>query len=57
MIYKVVYFNEVRQDIKEAKRWYRKQLAGLNKRFANDVKNIIQHISLYPYLVPFVIKT
>ncbi len=49
MTYKVVYFDEVRQDIKEAKRWYRKQSSSLEKRFANDIKNILQHISVYPY--------
>ena len=36
MPYKVVYFDEVKQDIKEAKDWYRLQLKGLEKRFAHD---------------------
>ena len=38
MVYKVLFFDEVRQDIKEAKNWYQSQLKGLEKRFAEDIK-------------------
>ena len=37
MAYKVLFFDEVKQDIKEAKNWYRQQLKGLEKRFAEDL--------------------
>jgi len=36
MAYKVLFFDEVKQDI-EAKSWYRQQLKGLEKRFAEDL--------------------
>jgi len=37
MAYKVLFFDEVKQDIKEAKNWYRQQLKELEKRFAEDL--------------------
>lgn|SRR6478735_8586373 len=49
MAYKVLFFDEVKQDIKEAKSWYRQQLKGLEKRFAEDIKTAINHIEERPY--------
>ena len=37
MAYKVLFFDEVKQDIKEAKSWYRHHLKGLEKRFADNI--------------------
>jgi hypothetical protein len=48
MPYKVVYFDEVKQDIKEAKDWYRLQLKGLEKRFAQDIKRAILRLKERP---------
>ena len=48
MVYKVLYFDEVRQDIKEAKNWYRSQLKGLEKRFAEDIKIAISRLKERP---------
>jgi len=44
MAYKALYFDEVRQDIKEAKEWYRLQRNGLEKRFSLDLKTTIRQI-------------
>ncbi|AEV96552.1 hypothetical protein A4D02_20520 [Niastella koreensis] len=48
MPYKLVYFDEVKQDIKEAKEWYRLQLKGLEKRFAQDIKTTILRLKERP---------
>jgi mRNA-degrading endonuclease RelE of RelBE toxin-antitoxin system len=48
MTYKVLYFDEVKQDIKEAKNWYRNQLKGLEKRFAEDIKTAISRLKERP---------
>ena len=48
MPYKVVYLDEVKQDIKEAKDWYRLQLKGLEKRFAHDIKTAILRLKERP---------
>ena len=50
MTYKVLFFDEVKQDIKEAKSWYRQQLKGLEKRFAEDIKTAINRIGERPYI-------
>ncbi len=44
MAYKALYFDAVRQDIKEAKEWYRLQQKGLEKRFAQDIKIAITRL-------------
>jgi hypothetical protein len=41
MSYKIKYIQAARQDIKDAKSWYKKQLKGLQKRFSADVKNTL----------------
>jgi hypothetical protein len=48
MAYKVLYFDEVKQDIKDAKDWYRSQLRGLEKRFAEDIKTAILRLRERP---------
>ncbi|NDC42186.1 MAG: plasmid stabilization system, partial [Chitinophagia bacterium] len=47
--YQLSYFKEVSNDIKEAKIWYSKQLPGLEKRFAKDIKIAIIRLSLNPF--------
>lgn len=48
MPYKIVYFDEVKLDIKEAKDWYRLQVKGLEKRFAQDIKAAILRLKDRP---------
>ena len=48
MPYKLVYFDEVKQDVKEAKDWYRLQVKGLEKRFAQDIKAAILRLKERP---------
>ena len=49
MPYSLLYFNDVRQDIKEAKGWYKKQKAGLEKRFAVSIKTAILQLQENPF--------
>ena len=56
MGYKALYFEEVRQDIKEAKEWYRLQRIGLEKRFSIDLKTTIKRILDRPLSMPSAIK-
>ncbi len=46
--YRVIYFDEVKQDIKEAKAWYKKQSNGLQKKFTNEVINAIERLQSSP---------
>lgn len=48
MTYKILYFEEVRQDVKDAKQWYRNQSKGLEKRFAEDIKISISRLKSRP---------
>lgn len=50
MKYTVVYHTDAEQDIKKAKKWYNKQLQGLEKRFALSVKETINYIIDNPLL-------
>lgn len=50
MKYIVVYNTDAEQDIKKAKKWYKKQLQGLEKRFALSVKEAIHYIIDNPLL-------
>lgn len=50
MEYKVYYFREVRSDIKEAKRWYRSQQNGLEKKFAEDIKTSVLRLKVMPFV-------
>ncbi len=48
MGYKVLYFDEVKDDIKDAKDWYRNQLKVLENRFAEDIKIAIVRLRERP---------
>lgn len=48
MPYKLTYFDEVRQDVREAKAWYKKQQNGLEKRFAQAIKSAITQLAKMP---------
>ncbi len=40
---------KARKDIIEAKKYYNKQQAGLGKKFAEDVKSVLQKIEINPF--------
>lgn len=44
MGYSIHYFDEVKFDIQEAKFWYKDQKAGLEKRFAQEIKKTLVRI-------------
>ena len=48
-LYKVVYYDGAKQDMNEAKEWYKQQLSGLQKRFTLAIKNTIVRIKNNPY--------
>ena len=50
MKYDIVYLSEAQIDIQNAKRWYKLQQIGLEKRFAKEVKNAILLIGNDPHL-------
>lgn len=41
---------KARKDIIEAKKYDNKQQAGLGKKFAEDVKSVLQKIEINPFL-------
>jgi hypothetical protein len=43
MSYTVINHKEVKNDVFEAKNWYKKQQNGLEKQFANQVKKTINY--------------
>ena len=47
---KLVNHKEVKNDVFHAKYWYKTQLDGLEKRFANEVKKTITCITQNPFL-------
>jgi hypothetical protein len=47
-MYKAQYFEEVFTDIQQAKEWYKKQLVGLEVRFANCIEGAILKILEMP---------
>ena len=49
MTYKALYFEAAREDVKQAKAWYKKQLPGLEKRFAVAVKEAIINLCKQPH--------
>jgi plasmid stabilization system protein ParE len=49
MQYKILRLDAVLQDVKEAKAWYKRQLPGLEKRFAYAVKQAILQLATQPY--------
>jgi plasmid stabilization system protein ParE len=48
MAWKLAYYEEVRLDIRVSKKWYRDQQQGLEKRFADDVKQCIARLQKHP---------
>jgi len=50
MTYKVVYHQQVEDDLFTAKDWYKKQQNGLEKRFAQEVKKSVIFISKNPLM-------
>jgi plasmid stabilization system protein ParE len=46
--YKVVVLNIAKEDVKEAYKWYEKQLDGLGKRFVDDMKNTLVNVADNP---------
>jgi plasmid stabilization system protein ParE len=48
MTWKLAYYDEARQDVRDAKKWYFEQQPGLEKRFAEDVKNCISRLQKNP---------
>lgn len=49
MAYSLSYFDKARTDIRETKKWYKKQQLGLEKRFADSVKSTIHLIQNNPF--------
>ncbi len=48
MSYKIIYLDEAKQDVKKAKAWYKKQLNGLQKKFAIAVIDAINKLQIFP---------
>ncbi len=48
MPYQLVYFDEVQQEIRAAKKWYKNTQMGLEKRFAADIKQAITQLQKLP---------
>lgn len=44
MIYTVINHNELKNDVFQAKEWYKNQQKGLEKRFINELKNTINYL-------------
>jgi plasmid stabilization system protein ParE len=49
MPYSLFYFSDVKQDVKEAKTWYKEQQDGLEKRFADSIKTAISKLQKNPF--------
>lgn len=49
-IYELFYFKEVKQDLKEAKDWYKQKQEGLEKRFSKDIKTAILRLQKSPQI-------
>ena len=48
MAWKLTYYEQVNEDVKEAKKWYFKKQPGLEKRFAEDVKQTLDRLKKNP---------
>jgi hypothetical protein len=57
MIYTVINHKEVKNDILQAKYWYKNQQKGLEKRFAIEVKNTLNYLVNNPLLFQIKYKT
>jgi plasmid stabilization system protein ParE len=56
MYFELFYLDEVKQDIKDAKQWYRKRQPGLEKTLASDIKYCLEHIRKNPFHYPLKYK-
>lgn len=50
MSFQISYVIEAENDIRLAKKWYKIQQSGLEKRFALELKETINYISQNPFL-------
>lgn len=57
MSYPVINHKEVKNDVLQAKDWYRTQQKGLEKRFANEVKITLSYLIKNPLLFEVKYKT
>ena len=48
MPYKIIYLDEAKQDVKDAKAWYKTQQKGLQKRFAAELIKAITRLQNNP---------
>ncbi len=57
MSYTVINHKEVKNDVLDAKDWYKSQQKGLEKRFVSEVKIIINYLIKNPLLFQLKYKT
>jgi hypothetical protein len=50
MSYSVINHKEVKNDVLQVKDWYKSKQKGLEKRFANEVKNTLNYLIENPLL-------
>ena len=48
MSYKIIYVDKAKQDVKDAKAWYKKQKQGLQKQFASAIIQAISRLQNNP---------
>ncbi len=48
-LYSLLYFDEVKTDVRGAKAWYKQQQLGLEKRFADAIKMTITKLQENPF--------
>ncbi len=49
MPYSLFYFDDAKSDITKAKEWYKEQMDGLEKRFAEAIKTAILKLQTNPF--------
>ncbi|MGV1012397.1 MAG: type II toxin-antitoxin system RelE/ParE family toxin [Flavobacterium sp.] len=57
MSYIVINHKEVKNDVLQAKDWYKSKQKGLEKRFSNEVKNTLNYLIKNPLLFQIKYKT
>lgn len=50
MAYRIIYVDDARNDVREARVWYKKQRQGLEKNFSIAIQNAIYRIGHNPYV-------
>jgi plasmid stabilization system protein ParE len=50
MPYQLLYFDAAKDDIRQAKNWYKNQAPGLEKRFSLDIKTAILRLAQRPFV-------